>query len=78
MQTAGTLHCKFLSVSEVLNHAKHELNDKKVTEKRYANVFMQNKIGEDLFDAVTKKAGGSAKTERAKASEPPWSPLIVN
>ncbi len=55
-----TLHQCLLSVNSVVDQDKFEASDREATQLRYSNVFMQNTVGEDIFDAVASKSGSKA------------------
>jgi hypothetical protein len=55
-----TLYQCLLSVNSVLDQDKFEASDRKATKLRYGSVFMQNTVGDDIFDAIASKSGSKA------------------
>jgi hypothetical protein len=55
-----TLYQCLLSVNSVVDQDKFEASDREATQLRYKNVFMQNTVGDDIFDAIASKSGSKA------------------
>ncbi len=63
-----TLYQTLMSVSAVVDdQSKFEASDFAAAKKRYSSVFINNSVGEDIFDAIAAKSGGIAAT-RSKVS----------
>ena len=49
-----------LSVNAVLDQDKFVATDHKAAKLRYSSVFLQNTVGDDIFDAIASKSGTQA------------------
>jgi hypothetical protein len=49
-----------LSVNAVLHQDKFVATDHRAAKLRYSSVFLQNTVGDDIFDAIASKSGSKA------------------
>ena len=59
--TTPTMYVALISVNgTTVDEQKFVDLDREVASRRYKNVFMQNTVGEDIFDAIASKSGSKA------------------